>query len=285
MYKRELDIAKFAADACVVGTGLLLVSVLVMIMSFSVWDGLSQIGTEFLLEAPRKGGRAGGIAPFIVSTTAVTAIAVAIAVPTGCGIAFLIGEYLAPNGIYRRLMRFMLAVLAAIPSIVFGLAGNVVFCEWLGLGYSILAGGLTLACMITPLIAFTTELTLRGIPRTLRASAFSLGFAKHKVLLRVVLPVAVPGIVSGVALAIGRAIAESAALIFTSGYSDRTPYSVLDSGRTLAVHILDLSMNVPGGDVRAQATAAVLMAWMIAVLMGLSAFRILLCRQMGQVRQ
>jgi phosphate transport system permease protein len=72
------------------------------------------------------------------------------------------------------------------------------------------------------------------------------------------LPAAAPSIAAGMVLGVGRAMAETAALIFTSGYVDRMPESVFDSGRALAIHIFDLSMNVPGGDKSAYASALVL---------------------------
>lgn len=271
------------ADIFVIGTALLVIAALLAIVGHTVWSGLSQIDFNFIFSAPLKSGRAGGIAPFIVSTAIVTGIALLVAVPIGCGIALLVTEYLPPHGLAGRMIRLCLAVLAAVPSIVFGLVGSVLFCEWLGLGFSLLAGGLTLACMVMPIVACVVEQSLRGLPMPLRAAAYSLGLAKHKVVLKVVLPVAAPGIIGGVALGFGRAVAESAALIFTSGYVDRMPGSLFDSGRTLAVHILDMSMNVPGGDIRAEATAAVLLASMLIVLGGLALIRAGLRRKYGIV--
>jgi phosphate transport system permease protein len=101
--------------------------------------------------------------------------------------------------------------------------------------------------------------------------------------LHVILPVALPGVIAGVALGFGRAVAESAALIFTSGYVDRMPGSWFDSGRTLAVHILDMSMNVPGGDARAHATATVLLMSMLIVVVFLALLHGLARRKYGMV--
>ncbi len=74
-----------------------------------------------------------------------------------------------------------------------------------------------------------------------------------------------PGVVAGIVLGLGRAVAESAALLFTSGYVDRMPRSVWDSGRTLAVHIYDLAFNIPGGEQRAYATSIVLVAILVVI--------------------
>ena len=162
------------------------------------------------------------------------------------------------------MIRTSLGMLAAVPSIVFGLVGNMIFCDWLGFGFSLLAGGLTLSLMVLPIVACVTEATLRSLAEV-RISGYALGLPRWRVALCIVLPCAMPGIIAGTALGFGRAVAESAALIFTSGYVDRMPDLIFDSGRTLAVHILDLAMNVPGGDERAFATATVLLGSTVAV--------------------
>jgi phosphate transport system permease protein len=279
--RRSQAAVQLAVDVLVWAGAAVVVAVLVAIAGHVLWGGLSQVNWAFLTEKPLKAGRAGGIAPFLVSTAAVTGIALAVAVPVGTGIAVLVTEYLSRESRAGRAMRMSLAVLAAVPSIVFGLIGNVLFCEWMGLGFSLLAGGLTLAGMVMPIVAFVVEQSLRGIPMTIRAGAHALGLPAYRVVLRVILPIALPGIIGGVALGFGRAIAESAALIFTSGYVDRMPSSWRDSGRTLAVHILDLSMNVPGGDARAYATAAVLLMSMLIVVVLLSVLHLAARRRYG----
>lgn len=270
-------------DAAVWATAALVIGVLLAIVVHVLWAGVSQIDWTFLTANPLKAGKAGGIAPFLVSTAAVTGIALAVAIPMGTGIALLVTEYLPRDSRAGRSIRMSLAVLAAVPSIIFGLIGNILFCEWLGLGFSLLAGGLTLAGMVMPILACVVEQTLRGIPFTIRTGAHALGLPAYRVVLRVILPIALPGIIGGVALGFGRAVAESAALIFTSGYVDRMPSSWRDSGRTLAVHILDLSMNVPGGDARAHATAAVLLISMLFVVVSLALLHTVARRKFGMV--
>ncbi|MEP4106075.1 MAG: ABC transporter permease subunit, partial [Nitratireductor sp.] len=139
-----------------------------------------------------------------------------------------------------------------------------IFCDWLGFGFSILAGGLTLALMILPIAACVAETTLRMHGEDRRAG-YALGLPQRRIVWSIMLPAAAPGIFAGLGLGFGRAVAESAALIFTSGYVVRMPDSVFDSGRTMAVHILDLAMNVPGGDGNAFATATVLLVSVAAV--------------------
>lgn len=160
-------------------------------------------------------------------------------------------------------MSAALDILAGVPSIVFGLFGNAFFCVTLGLGFSILSGGLTLACMALPLLARATEVSLRSLPAETRQAAAALGLSQGRTILRLLLPAAAPGIAAGLALAMGRALAETAALIFTSGYVDRMPESLHDSGRALSVHIYDLALNVSGGEASAAASALVLVALLV----------------------
>lgn len=257
-------------DIAVKLAAFLVVATLALIVLHIVVRGLPLIDLDYLVSAPRQSGRSGGIAPFIVSTALVTLIALLVAVPTSIGIGMLIVEHLRPGSPMAKTTRACLSILAAVPSIVFGLVGNFLFCDLMGLGFSILSGGFTLSLMILPIIAYVVEGALRGQAESRRA-AYALGLPRHKVALRVLLPAVAPSVLAGGALGFGRATAESAALIFTSGYVDRMPSSLFDSGRTLAVHILDLSMNIPGGDGPAFAAATVLLASSLGVVTLLAA--------------
>jgi phosphate transport system permease protein len=230
-----------------------------------VWRGLENVSLKFLIDSPASAGRAGGIGPILVSTLLILLICLAASVPLGLATAVYLAEYTTREGAAGRVVRRSLDLLAGVPSIVFGLFGNAVFCVYLGLGFSILSGGLTLACMVLPLVIRVTEEGLRAVPREYRLGAAALGMSRTATLVHLLLPAAVPALVVGVVLGIGRALAETAALIFTSGYVDRWPESLLDSGRALSVHIFDLSMNVPGGDANAYASALVLVALLFLI--------------------
>lgn len=227
--------------------------------------GIGTISWSFLTEAPRNAGRAGGIGPIIVSTGLILLVCMAVALPIGVGAAVLLAEFTSSENLFGRLVRRSLDVLAGVPSIVFGLFGNALFCVYLGMGFSILSGGLTLACMVLPILIRSTEEGFRSVPDEYRHAAAALGMSRTTLLIHLLLPAAAPGLVVGMVLGIGRAIAETAALIFTSGYVDRMPQSLLDSGRSLSIHIFDLSMNVPGGDANAYASALVLIAMLLMI--------------------
>lgn len=235
------------------------------ILSDLVRGGIGAISWEFLTAAPRNAGRAGGIGPILVSTGLVLAVCLGVSVPIGLGTAILLAEFSTAHGVFGRLVRRSLDVLAGVPSIVFGLFGNAFFCQYLGLGFSILSGGLTLACMVLPLLIRATEEGFRAVPQDYRTGAAALGMSRSATLWNLLLPAAVPGLTVGLVLGLGRAVAETAALLFTSGYVDRMPSSLMDSGRVLSLHIFDLSMNVPGGDRNAYAAALVLVVSLIAI--------------------
>lgn len=240
-------------------------AVFLAIIGDLAWKGLPYVSWSFLTEAPRDGGRAGGIAPVLVSTSLILGVCLAAAVPIGLGTAMLLAEFTRNGRLFSQLVRCSLDVLAGVPSIVFGLFGHAVFSIYLDMGYSILAGGLTLACMVLPILIRTMEAALRNVPDDYRRAAAALGIPRSVVLWQVLLPAATPGLVVGLVLGIGRALAETAALLFTSGYVARMPDSLMDSGRTLSIHIYELAMNVPGGEDNAYATAVTLIALILII--------------------
>ncbi|MDA8019085.1 MAG: phosphate ABC transporter permease PstA [Thermoanaerobaculia bacterium] len=232
--------------------------------------GLGGLSWTFLTTAPEAAGRAGGIGPVLFSTLLILAVCLLAAVPVGMLTAVLLSGVVGRppsqmRSTFLRSVRRSLDVLAGVPSIVFGLFGNAFFSIVLGMGFSILSGGLTLACMVLPIFIREAEEALRQVPAELRLSAAALGLSRTKTLTSILLPAALPGITVGLVLGIGRALAETAALIFTSGYVDRMPGSLLDSGRSLSIHIYDLSMNVAGGEPNAYATALVLVGLLLVI--------------------
>ena len=250
-----------------------------LVAGFFLWivldivaHGFAKLSWAFLTEAPRSSGRKGGISTILVSTLLILAVTLAVAVPLGVGVAVWLSEFSRRSSRAARTINLALAVLAGIPSIMFGLFGNAFFCLFLGLGFSIVSGGLTLACMVLPILIRATESGLSSVSHDWRQGAAALGLTKAAALRHVLLPAAAPAITAGLLLGIGRAVAETAALVFTSGYVDRMPESLMDSGRSLAVHIYDLSMNVSGGDQAAYASALVL----IALLIGINALAMML---------
>ncbi|GIW95978.1 MAG: phosphate ABC transporter, permease protein PstA [Pirellulaceae bacterium] len=226
--------------------------------------GAGVISWEFLTSEPSDAGRAGGIGTILVATCWILAVASMTSLPVGIGAAVWLAEC-NRDGQLGRWVRGAVDLLAGVPSIVFGLFGNAFFCQFLGLGYSILSGGLTLAVMILPLLVRVSEQGLRAVPDQYRMAAAALGLSRTTTFLHVVLPQAVPALLAGFLLATARALSETAALIFTSGYVARMPRSLFDSGRAISVHVYDLVMHVPGGERRAAGAALVLVLLLLAI--------------------
>ncbi len=244
---------------------LLTLGFFIFMLAQFVGRGFAGFSLNFLLAEPVSAGRSGGIGPIIVSTIYIVGICMLVALPIGLGTAIVLSEFSAWYPRFSGIVRYSLDILAGVPSIIFGLFGSAFFCKTLGLGFSILAGGLTLACMVLPILIRAVEIGLRTISSDERLTGAALALSKTTIIFRLLVPAAMPGILMGFILGAGRAIAETAALIFTSGYVDRMPSSFLDSGRALSVHIFDLSMNVPGGDKSAYKSTLVIIAMIVVI--------------------
>jgi phosphate transport system permease protein len=187
-----------------------------------VTAGAGSIDWSFLTQAPLRSGREGGISTILVSTLLILGVCLAFAMPLGLGTAILLSEFARGGDRLGHWIRVSLDVLAGVPSIVFGLFGNAFFCLFLGMGFSILSGGLTLACMALPILIRSIELSLRAVPDDYRIAGAALDLSQTRLVFHILLPAAAPGVVAGLLLGIGRALAETAALIFTSGYGGET---------------------------------------------------------------
>lgn len=178
--------------------------------------------------------------PAMINTLFMTILALLFAVPFGVGAAIYLVEYAKKGNKLVSLIRVTAETLSGIPSIIYGLFGMLFFVTALKWGYSMLAGGATLAIMVLPVVMRTTEEALLCVPDTFREGSFGLGAGKLRTIFKIVLPAAVPGVLSGVILSVGRIVGETATLIYTSG-TVASMAGFLDSGRTLAVHMYSLS--------------------------------------------
>jgi phosphate transport system permease protein len=241
----------------------LTLAILIFIIVFVLRQGLPVVNWSFLFTKPLDMGRAGGILPTLIGTVSLPLLAIVLALPLGVGTAVYLTEYTQESRV-TRIIRFGTDCLAGIPSIIFGLFGFIFFVTMLGMGWSMLSGGLTLAIMILPTIIRTSEEAIRAVPYSFREVSFSLGATRWETVVKVVLPNALPGIVTGVMLSIGRCIGETAAVIFTAGSSLRMPTSAFDSVRTMSVHFYLLAREGIS-DENAYGTAAVLILAVLLV--------------------
>ena len=207
--------------------------------------------------------------PALISTIVMTIIALVIALPLGIGAAIYSVEYAKRGNKLVGVIRVTTETLSGIPSIVYGLFGMLFFVTRLHWGYSLIAGAMTLAIMILPLIMRTAEEALMSVPDSFREGSFGLGAGRLRTVFRIVLPAAVPGILSGIILSIVRIVGETAALIFTAGTMAQIP-GLTQSGRTLAIHMYVLSGEALHMN-EANATAVVLLI-VVLLMNALSAF-------------
>ena len=208
--------------------------------------------------------------PAIFNTIYMTLLSLVVAVPLGIFSAIYLTEYARRGNKLVKVVRLTTETLQGIPSIVYGLFGYLFFLVQLRMTYSLLAGAMTLAIMILPLIMRTTEEALLAVDPMYREGSFGLGAGRLRTVFRIVLPSAVPGILSGIILATGRIVGETAALMYTAGTAANHPETLMTSVRTLSVHMYVLSGEGLHID-QAYATAAVLLA-VVAGINALSSF-------------
>lgn len=178
------------------------------------------------------------IVPALVGTLSLVCISLAIAVPIGMFAAIFLAEYTNGKSKVVRVIRVATETLAGIPSIVYGLFGYLVFVVALGMGYTLLGGGITLSLMILPVIVRSVEESLLSVPSGIREGSYALGAGKVRTIFKAVLPSCAGGIVTAIILAVGRIVSESAVLLLTVGMVvNKMPTSLLSPGTTLALDI------------------------------------------------
>jgi phosphate transport system permease protein len=241
---------------------LLTISVLIFLIGFILIKGIPHI-TPQLFELQYNTQNV-SLFPALIYTLAIVFLSLLIAVPLGVFSAIYLTEYAKRGSKLVKLVRLTAETLSGIPSIVYGLFGMLFFVIALKWGYSLLSGAFTLAIMILPLIMRTTEEALRAVPDSYREGSYGLGAGKMRTVFKIVLPSAMPGILAGIILSIGRIVGETAALLYTAGSVAKIPTGLMDSGRTLAVHMYALSTEGIYVD-QAYATAVILIVVVIII--------------------
>jgi len=211
-----------------------------------IWKGVPAINWEFISSFPRKSGSEGGIFPAIVGTFYLVLGTMLAALPLGIASAVYLSEY-ARQTLFTRGVRLAIITLAGVPSIVFGLFGLGMFVIFFGFGASILAGSLTLACMVLPTIIVASEEALRAVPQSLREGSLALGATKWQTIWKNVLPYSLSGMLTGSILGIGRAAGETAPILLTVAafFLPKLPKSVFDQVMALPYHLYILATQHP----------------------------------------
>ncbi|MDD2522022.1 MAG: phosphate ABC transporter permease PstA [Anaerolineaceae bacterium] len=246
--------------------------VLLLVVGYVIVQGGKVINWEFLTTPPRGGlSGDGGISTTLGTTVYLVGLTLLIATPLGIGAAIYLIEYAGEQGLTSPVMRVVISItnfavetLAGIPSIIFGLFGYALFVSTLQFGWSLLSASLAGACLVLPTIIRTTEEALLTVPDDYRRGSLALGATKWQTLHKVVLPAALPGIITGIVLSVGRIISETAVFFVTLGGSHRLPTSIMNGGRTLALHLYYLAMDTNAFD-KAMGTGAVLVVLIILI--------------------
>lgn len=193
-------------------------ALLLFLFAYVIYKGLPRLSWEFISTKPSYLDEHIGILPDILNTLYIIVATMALLLPLGVGGAIYLTEY-AQNKKIVSVIEYAAETLAGIPSIIYGLVGMLVFCQFFSMKTSLMAGSLTLVILNLPIMLRASQESLRSVPQIYREGAFGLGAGKWRVIRTVVLPGCKKGILAGAILSIGRIIGESAALLFTAGFA------------------------------------------------------------------
>jgi phosphate transport system permease protein len=243
---------------------------LIVLMVDVLADGLGSLSLDFLREAPsRVIPESSGIGPALAGTLWLMIVCAAFIIPVGVATAVYLEEYADREKWFNRFIEVNIQNLAAVPSIVFGILGLAFLVRGLfNLGSVLLAGGLTLALLVLPVVIVAGREAIRAVPPSIREGSLALGATKWQTIWKQVLPAALPGIATGVILALSRAIGETAPLILigAAGFLTFTPSGPGDAATALPIVIFDW-VSDPRPEYKALAAAAIIVLMVILLAM------------------
>jgi len=264
----------------VVLAGVLLLATLVGVVALVVLladvlrDGAGYLSWDFLTSFPSRLASRAGIKSALAGSLWILALTAVISFPLGVGTAIWLEEY-APRNRLTQLIQTNISNLAGVPSIVYGLLGLAVFVRAMMLGRSILAGALTLALLILPVIIIAAQEAIRAVPNSIRQGAYALGATRWQTIRHHVLPMAMPGILTGMILALSRAVGETAPLIVVgaAAFVPFLPAGPRDQFTVLPIQIFNW-ISRPQAEFHHLAAAGIIV--LLVVLLGMNAVAILL---------
>ncbi|MDY3234550.1 MAG: phosphate ABC transporter permease PstA [Erysipelotrichaceae bacterium] len=228
-----------ALNFLMVASFVIILAILILIIGYILCRGIPYVTWQMLSTEPSVLKNTYGILPNILNTLYIVIMTLIIVLPIGVGAAIYLNEY-ARNKKIVRMIEFATETLSGIPSIIYGLAGMLIFCQFFGLGTGMLAGSMTLVIMTLPTIIRTTQESLKTVPNSYREGSLAMGAGKWHMIRTVVLPSAIDGIVTGCILAVGRVVGESAALLFTAGMANK----IVSFGRAITPGTSGASLTV-----------------------------------------
>ena len=250
------------ATVCMWFAGVVILGILVAFLGYILYKGVPVLSFDFILGKPSDIESGGGVGSQLFNSFYILFLSMIVSVPIAVGAGIYLAEYAKENKL-TYFIRLSTESLATVPSIVLGLFGMIIFVNFLGFGFSIIGGALTLLLLNLPVLVRVTEESINTVPNHYREASLALGATKWQTIWKVVLPNALPGIITGITLTAGRALGETAILIFTAGTTvSRHMFDtdVFAAGETLAVHMWYLMSTglVPDRDIIADGIGALL---------------------------
>lgn len=241
--------------------------ILAIFLGFVIYMGIERLGWDFLMNLPSRFAEQSGIYSAWIGTVWVLVLTTIISFPLGVGAGIYLEEY----GKKSRMATFLeinIANLAGVPSIIYGLLGLEVFVRIMQMGNSILAGALTLALLILPIIIVSTREAISAVPSSIRDASNALGASKWQTIWNQVLPASFGGILTGVILALSRAVGETAPLIVVGAlaYVPFAPQGPLDEFTVLPIQIFNW-VSRPQHEFVINAAAAIIVLLLITFMM------------------
>jgi len=239
----------------------IVIGCLALIVGTIIWKGLPALNLSMITQTPKGGyylGREGGILNAIVGSLYLASGATLLAILFSLPIVLYINVYADRKSRLASLTRFSFDVLWGIPSIVYGAFGFILM-VFLGLRASLLAGIFAVALIEFPIMSRAADEVIRMVPAELLDASYSLGATRLETAVKVVVRQCLPGLMTAVLIAFGRGIGDAASVLFTAGFTDRLPTSLLQPAATLPLAIFfQLGTPFPEVQQRAYASAAVL---------------------------
>ena len=261
LLKRQQQGDRVFQVVAVVGV-LLALATLGALIADALIDGAPRIDWDFLTSFPSRKPAEAGIFSALVGSVYLITLTAVIAVPTGVGAAIYLEEYTNQSSRLSRIIEVNVANLAGVPSIIYGLLGLELFVRAMRLDKSLLAGALTLALLVLPIVIISAREAIRAVPNTIREASYALGATRWQTIKDHVLPLGFPGILTGVILAVSRAIGETAPLITIGAltYVPFVPEGLLSQFTVLPIQIFNwVSRSQKGFHINAAAGIVVLL--------------------------
>jgi phosphate transport system permease protein len=246
---------------------------LVVLLATVAADGVGRLSWDFLNSFPSRFPEQAGIKAALYGTVYMMALTALFAVPVGIGAAIYLEEF-APRNWLTKVIETNINNLAGVPSIIYGLLGLTVFVRTMDLGRSVMAGALTMALLVLPIVIVAAREGLRSVPPSIREASLGLGATRWQTVWSQVLPPAMPTIMTGVILALSRAIGEAAPLIMIGAltFLAFTPQSPLDQFTVLPIQIYNWVSRPQAGFADAAAAGIVVLLVVLLTMNALAIF-------------